>query len=125
MGQYPVTFALLSYQPGESNFWVLLVLIIHAFPIMEFSIALFLLHIPYCILLHMKRVRDWKKILCHTSTMVSTKKAEIVGHFLSFPSQAPDSETSLMPSFFSFTCFRSSGAAQQQLSFWNFTSGSV
>ena len=39
--------------------------------------------------------------------------------------QAPDSETSLMSVFFSSTCFRPSGAAQQQLGFWNFTSGSV
>ena len=39
--------------------------------------------------------------------------------------QAPDSETSLTPVFFSSTCFRLSGAAQQQLGFLNFTSGSV
>ena len=39
--------------------------------------------------------------------------------------QAPDSETLLMPVFFSSTCFRPSGAAQQQLGFWNFTSGSI
>ena len=39
--------------------------------------------------------------------------------------QAPDSETSLMPVFFSFTCFRPSGATQQQLGFWISTSGFV
>ena len=39
--------------------------------------------------------------------------------------QAPDSKTLFMPVFFSSTCFRPSGAAQQQLGFLNFTSGSV
>ena len=39
--------------------------------------------------------------------------------------QAPDSETSLTPVFLSSTCFRQSGAAQQQLGFLNFTSGSI
>ena len=38
--------------------------------------------------------------------------------------QAPDSETLLTPVFFSSTCFRPSGAAQQ-LGFLNFTSGSI
>ena len=32
--------------------------------------------------------------------------------------QAPDSETSLMPVFFSFASFRPSGATRQQLGFW-------
>ena len=39
--------------------------------------------------------------------------------------QAPDSETSLTPVFLSSTCFWPSGAAQQQLGFLNFTSGSI
>ena len=43
----------------------------------------------------------------------------------SYFNQASDSETSLMPLFSSFTCFRPSGAAQQQLGFLKFTSGSV
>ena len=46
---------------------------------------------------------------------------------LAFPKvyQAPDSETLLMSVFISSTCFWPSGAAQQQLGFQNFTSGSV
>ena len=39
--------------------------------------------------------------------------------------QAPDSKFLLTPVFLSSTCFRPSGAAQQQLGFLNFTSRSV
>ena len=39
--------------------------------------------------------------------------------------QAPDSETLLMPVFFSSTCFRQSGAAQHQLGFPNIRLGFV
>ena len=48
-------------------------------------------------------------------TCVFNAREHRVSHNESVRKQAPDSETSLTPVFLSSTCFRPSGAAQQQL----------
>ena len=85
----------------------------------------------FCLFVHNKLWENWpasRKINIFSSPGSYTAVFFFLFSFFSPGrrySQAPDSKTSLMPVFFSFTCFPPSGAAQQHLGFWNFTSGSV